>query len=825
MARGGSHSPAMSDGRSCFAGPSCRRASRSRPAGLPAAGRAHRRRRHRRASPTTITSTPAKSWSWSRMAIVTLTGNVPERADETPRRRPCRRSQRRARCAQPHPRRRRFGFRGPARRGDPQRARPARQRILQFGSCGSAVRQSPRIRTGPVGLTSRAMRRRRIACGACDAPFPCRPAVRSRPARQRSSRIGRRRGRRPRSPAGWNIRGRSRCCRRRQLPRHRAPGPPAPRCSATGRVSPPIAACRPCGPMARAACSTWNWHRISRAAIASTSAMPSRARRKRRHRRGDGDAVATTLHDVRVIYRQQPKLVGPNHFGSRIAFDRQRPCLHQPGRALRPHARAATRQAAGQAGAAEPGRQHPGRQPVRRPHRTRGRRSGATAIATCRASRWIRARARCGKANTVRAAATRSTCRAAGKNYGWPIISNGMDYSTDRPYPETHRHPCARHGIAVLTCGRNRRASAGMAFYVGHPQSPWNNSLFLGALADRNLIRLSLDGDRIVGEERLLTDLGARIRDVRVGGDGSVYVLTDEDNGRLLQPAAAIVRAEPTHASSRERRMTDLDQPAAMARHGHHAHRRMAGGIAAQEETQLGILVLHRQQRAVGDLGLARPRLGADRAAGRACSFSTSAGLARTNRIASNALRTAPPARRPPADSATRRPRMRASGLSGCGCMLARRHQVQRPASRARRNHRRSGVDGIATTPLRRTSPRSAALRQLHQACARAFEFRHSPCSRHIRGTQRRATRRSVNPAAAAGGRRARASACRRSRPPPAPAPSRSGENCGLRREPANRRTSTSALMPASRSMPTNIVPLAGRMADRPQRARMRDAA
>jgi glucose/arabinose dehydrogenase len=74
-----------------------------------------------------------------------------------------------------------------------------------------------------------------------------------------------------------------------------------------------------------------------------------------------------------------------------------------------------------------------------------------------------------------------------------------------------------------------------MAFYVGHLQSPWNNSLFLGALADRNLIRLTLDGDRIVGEERLLGDRAERIRDVRVGGDGSVYVLTDEDDGKLLK--------------------------------------------------------------------------------------------------------------------------------------------------------------------------------------------------------------------------------------------------------------------------------------------------
>ena len=68
-------------------------------------------------------------------------------------------------------------------------------------------------------------------------------------------------------------------------------------------------------------------------------------------------------------------------------------------------------------------------------------------------------------------------------------------------------------------------------------RSPWNDSLFLGALADHALIRLSLDGNNIVAEERLLQDLGARIRDVRVSGDGAVYVLTDADDGKLLRVA------------------------------------------------------------------------------------------------------------------------------------------------------------------------------------------------------------------------------------------------------------------------------------------------
>jgi glucose/arabinose dehydrogenase len=78
---------------------------------------------------------------------------------------------------------------------------------------------------------------------------------------------------------------------------------------------------------------------------------------------------------------------------------------------------------------------------------------------------------------------------------------------------------------------------SGMAFFTGRPGHPWNDSLFLGALAESNLIRLSLRGDDVVGEERLLKDLGARIRDVRVGRDDAVYVLTDEADGKVLRLA------------------------------------------------------------------------------------------------------------------------------------------------------------------------------------------------------------------------------------------------------------------------------------------------
>ena len=77
--------------------------------------------------------------------------------------------------------------------------------------------------------------------------------------------------------------------------------------------------------------------------------------------------------------------------------------------------------------------------------------------------------------------------------------------------------------------------SSGMAFYQSERFPQWKNSVFIGALAERNLIRLTLEGDRILSEERLLTDRNERIREVRTGPDGYLYLLTDDSNGKLLR--------------------------------------------------------------------------------------------------------------------------------------------------------------------------------------------------------------------------------------------------------------------------------------------------
>jgi glucose/arabinose dehydrogenase len=82
-------------------------------------------------------------------------------------------------------------------------------------------------------------------------------------------------------------------------------------------------------------------------------------------------------------------------------------------------------------------------------------------------------------------------------------------------------------------------APSGMAFYTGDAFPAWRGNLFVGALGFELLVRLELDGKKVVHEERLLEDLGERIRDVRQGPDGLLYLLTDESDGRVLRISPA----------------------------------------------------------------------------------------------------------------------------------------------------------------------------------------------------------------------------------------------------------------------------------------------
>ena len=119
----------------------------------------------------------------------------------------------------------------------------------------------------------------------------------------------------------------------------------------------------------------------------------------------------------------------------------------------------------------------------------------------------------------------------AGKNYGWPIIAYGRHYWGGRIGVGTHKagleQPIYYWDPSI--------APSGMAFYTGDKFPAWRGNLFVGALKFRLLVRLTLRGEKVVKEERLLQGLNERIRDVRQGPDGYIYLLTDSGDGRILR--------------------------------------------------------------------------------------------------------------------------------------------------------------------------------------------------------------------------------------------------------------------------------------------------
>ena len=122
----------------------------------------------------------------------------------------------------------------------------------------------------------------------------------------------------------------------------------------------------------------------------------------------------------------------------------------------------------------------------------------------------------------------------SGHNYGWPLVCYGVNYDgtpvgTGKATMEGVDDPLWHWTPSI--------APSGMAFYTGDLFPGWKGSLFNGALASQMLVRLELKGDKVVREERLLQDLHERIRDVRQGPDGAIYLFTDNPSGRVLRIA------------------------------------------------------------------------------------------------------------------------------------------------------------------------------------------------------------------------------------------------------------------------------------------------
>ena len=238
------------------------------------------------------------------------------------------------------------------------------------------------------------------------------------------------------------------------------------------------------------------------------------------------------LKDVKVIYSQEPKLSSGTHVGARLVFDDQGFLFITQGENNKRETAQELDKLQGKLvrlnadGSIPADNPFVGRDGVRPEIWSYGHRSmqGAALHPTTR-TLWTSEHGPKG--------GDEINIPEAGKNYGWPIITYGINYS-GLPIPEATGTSAEgmeqpHHYWPVSP------AVSGMAFYTADRIPAWKQSVFLGALAGTSLIRLSLDGDRIVGEERLLADRRERIRDVRLGPDGKLYVLTDAANGKLLR--------------------------------------------------------------------------------------------------------------------------------------------------------------------------------------------------------------------------------------------------------------------------------------------------
>ena len=237
------------------------------------------------------------------------------------------------------------------------------------------------------------------------------------------------------------------------------------------------------------------------------------------------------LHDVEVIFRATPKGDGGRHFGSRLVFDRQGRLYVTLGdrgdgpraQRLDDHAGSVIRiEADGKVPQANP---FVGRSDARAEIFSYGHRNvqGAT-LHPDTGELWAHEHGPQGgdELNVIR----------GGVNYGWPVITYGVNYGIGTKIGEgTHKEGMAQ----PLYYWVPSISPSGMTFYTADRFPQWRGNIFLGSLKFSQLVRLEMDGERVVHEERLLEDTLGRIRDVRQGPDGYLYLLTDESNGQLAR--------------------------------------------------------------------------------------------------------------------------------------------------------------------------------------------------------------------------------------------------------------------------------------------------
>jgi glucose/arabinose dehydrogenase len=252
-----------------------------------------------------------------------------------------------------------------------------------------------------------------------------------------------------------------------------------------------------------------------------------------------GRLTENAVEDVKVIFRQTPKVSGGNHFGGRLAFTPDGKLFvtlgerfkFEPAQDLTSHLGKIVR--INPDGSVPPDNPFIGQKDAQPEIWSYGHRNVESAAI----------HPKTGKLWTLEfgpKGGDELNIPAPGQNYGWPVVSWGKHYDgKDIPNPPTHPEfaDAVRHWTPVISpSGINFYTAEAYPGWTANTIPAWKDNLLIGGLSSQAIIRLTLDGETVTGEERI--PMGARIRDVEQGPDGAIYALTDAGDGAVLRITA-----------------------------------------------------------------------------------------------------------------------------------------------------------------------------------------------------------------------------------------------------------------------------------------------